>query len=146
MQHHLPVADAFTHVPQKAFSAICEKHLLLQPSDTSNSVLNCQLVASLFMSAEAIPNSFQCDVISVIPNISEEELRQSQRNDPAINEINHQFETDETSLPVIRKEIPQLSILLPELNKPELQNGILYRERKVGEDTQCQLVCTLDVV
>lgn len=72
--------------------------------------------------------------------MSEEELRQSQINDPAINEIIHQLETGETTPPTVRKEIPELSILLRELNKLELQNGILYRKRQIGEEAQYQLV------
>uniref|UniRef100_A0AAZ1XI42 Gypsy retrotransposon integrase-like protein 1 n=1 Tax=Oreochromis aureus TaxID=47969 RepID=A0AAZ1XI42_OREAU len=104
-------------------------------------MLACPLVTSLSMSVDAVPDSFdQCDAFPVIPSLSEEELRQSQRNDPAINEIIHQLETGETSPPTVRNEIPQLSILLRELNKLELQNGILYRKRQVDEDAQYQLV------
>ncbi|CAI5658656.1 unnamed protein product [Oreochromis niloticus] len=132
VQHHLPGTDPFTHVPTQAVSAICEKHLVLQSLDTDHA-LACPLVTSLSMSVDAVPDSFdRCDAFPVIPSLSEEELRQSQTNDPAISEIIHQLETGETSPPTVRNEIPQLSILLRELNKLELQNGILYRKRQVG--------------
>lgn len=141
VQRHLPGTDPFTHVPPHAVSAICEKHLVLQSLDIDHNVFTCPLVTSLSMSANAIPDSFeQCDTFPVIPSMSEEELRQSQRNDPAINEIIHQLETGETCPPIVRQEIPQLSILLRELNKLEFQNGILYRKRQVGEGTQHQLI------
>ncbi|KAJ0064622.1 hypothetical protein NL108_011375 [Boleophthalmus pectinirostris] len=141
VKQHLPGTDPFVQVPPNVVSAICDKHLVLQPLDPDNSVLTCPLVTSLSMSAQAIPNSFdQCDGFPVIQSISEEELKQSQRNDIAIKEIIHQLETGETSPPIVRKEIPQLSIFLRELNKLELQNGILYRKRKVGDEMQCQLV------
>lgn len=139
VQHHLPGTDPFTHVPTQAVSAICEKHLV-QSLDTDHA-LACPLVTSLSTSVDAVPDSFdQCDAFPVIPSLSEEEIRQSQTNDPAISEIIHQLETGETSPPTVRNEIPQLSILLRELNKLELQNGILYRKRQVGEETQYQLV------
>ncbi|XP_039883140.1 uncharacterized protein K02A2.6-like [Simochromis diagramma] len=139
VHHHLPGTDPFTHVPTQAVSAICEKHLV-QSLDTDHA-LACPLVTSLSMSVDAVPDSFDhCDAFPVIPSLSEEEIRQSQTNDPAISEIIHQLETGETSPPTVRNEIPQLSILLRELNKLELQNGILYRKRQVGEETQYQLV------
>lgn len=141
VKHHLPGTDPFVHVPQNAVSAICEKHLVLQSLDTDNNALTCPLVTSLSMSAQAVPDSFdQCNGFPVIPSLSEDDLKQSQRNDPAINEIIHQLETGETIPPNVRKEILHLSILLRELNKLELQNGILYRKRQVGDEMQCQLV------
>lgn len=141
VHHHLPGTDPFTHVPSHAVNAICEKHLVLQPLDTNYDALTCPLVTSLSMSANAIPDSFeQCNGFPLIPSMSEEELRQSQRNDPAIKEIIHQLETGETSPPTVRQEIPQLSIFLRELSKLEFQNGILYRKRQIGDETQYQLV------
>lgn len=133
--------DPFTHVPSCAVNAICEKHLVFQSFDADLYDLTCPLVTSLSMTANAVPDNFdQCSVFPVIPSMSEEELSQSQRSDPAINEIIHQLETGETPSPVVREEIPQLSIFLRELNKLELQNGILYRKRQVGEEIQYQLI------
>lgn len=141
VQHHLPGTGPFIHVPSHAVNAICDKHLVFQSFNADHYDVTCPLVTSLSMTANAVPDSFdQCSAFPVIPSMSEEELSQSQRSDPAINEIIHQLETGETPSPVVRKEIPHLSILLRELNKLELQNGILYRKRQVGEEFQYQII------
>lgn len=141
MQHHLPEFDDFTHVSHNTVRAACEKHLVCPPVNTDENGPSIPLVTSLAMSAKAIPDSFeQYDGFPVISSISEEDMKQKQRADPAINEVICQLETGETSPPAVRRELPELPILLREIKKLELQNEILYRKRQVGEEPHYQLV------
>lgn len=64
----------------------------------------------------------------LIPSFSEEELRQEQRSDPAINQVIVQMETGRTPPPSVKAELPELPLLLRELNRMELWNGLLYRQ------------------
>lgn len=108
-------------------------------NDGSGSIV--PLVTSLAMSAGAVQDSFeQCNGFPTISSISEEELKRKQRADPAIGEIIRQLETGNTPTPTVRRELPELSILLQEISKLELQNGILYRKRRISEETHYQLV------
>ena len=138
---HLPESDKFTRISCKTVSAICEKHLVCPPADANSNDPTSPLVVSLAMSAEAIPDSFgHCDGFPVISSISEEELKQHQRDDPAICEIIHLMETGENPPPAVRKELPDLPIFLREMSKLEMKDDILYRRRRVGEETQYQIV------
>lgn len=140
IQHHLSEFDEAAHISHNAVSAVCEKHLLCPPVNCDAAV-SIPLVTSLTMSANAIPDSFECcSGLPVIPSISEEELQQKQRNDPAIYEIICHLEMGQTPTQVLRREIPELPIYLKELKRLELQTGILYRKRQVGDDIQLQIV------
>ncbi|KAK0139814.1 hypothetical protein N1851_023257 [Merluccius polli] len=67
---------------------------------------------------KAVPDSFEhCDGFPVISSISEEDLKQQQRADPAICEILRLMETGETPPPAVKKELPELPIFLREMNK-----------------------------
>lgn len=108
-------------------------------NDGSGSIV--PLVTSFAMSAGAVQDSFeQCNGFPTISSISEEELKRKQRADPAIGEIIRQLETGNTPTSTVRRELPELSILLQEVSKLELQNGILYRKRQISEETHYQLV------
>ena len=138
---HLPESDEFTRISCKTVSAICEKHLVCPPADANSNDPISPLIVSLAMSAEAIPDRFEhCDGFPVISSISEEDLKQQQRADPAICEIIRLMETGESPPPAVKKELPDLPIFLRELNKLELKNNILYRKRQVVERTQYQIV------
>lgn len=141
LKNHSPVSDDVVHVSCNVVSAVCEKHLVCPSVDNDEHDPIVPLVTSLAMSAEAVPDSFeQCDGLPTISSISEEELKQKQRADSAIGEIIHQLQTGDTAPPTVRRELPELSILLREMNKLELQNEILYRKRRVSEKTHYQLV------
>lgn len=87
IHHHLPESDDFTHISHNVVSAVCEKHLICPPVNTNEND-PIPFVTSLAMSAKAIPDSFeQCDGFPVISSISEEDLKQKQRADPAICEV-----------------------------------------------------------
>ena len=136
---HLP-EDEVTRISSTTVNAVCERHLVYPPVDShKNGPIN-PLVASLAMMAKAVPDSFEhCDGFPVISSISEEDLKQ-QRADPAIWEILSLMDTGETPPPAVKKELPELPMLLREMNKLELKDEILLRKRQVGEETQYQIV------
>uniref|UniRef100_A0A1A8PLB6 Gypsy retrotransposon integrase-like protein 1 n=2 Tax=Nothobranchius rachovii TaxID=451742 RepID=A0A1A8PLB6_9TELE len=112
VKHHLPGTDPGVSVSYDVVSAICEKHIISQPLGSDDSASTCPFVTSLSMSTQAIPDSFeQCGSFPTVPSISEEELRQSQRNDPAIREIITRLETDRT-LDLVRTRFfwPKMSL------------------------------------
>ncbi|XP_027895131.1 uncharacterized protein LOC114158020 isoform X1 [Xiphophorus couchianus] len=101
------------------------------------------LVESLTHQSTAIPDCFQQEQVDGSPlvhSFSEEELRQKQTLDPAINAVIVLLETGETPCPSLRLELPELPLLLRELSRLEIQNGILYRKRKDGPNVSYQLV------
>lgn len=67
-------------------------------------------------------------------------MREKQSNDPVIREVLLQFETGQSPAPSLRTELPELALLLRELNRLELKNGVLYRRRQDGPNTVFQLV------
>uniref|UniRef100_A0A3B1JQK1 Gypsy retrotransposon integrase-like protein 1 n=2 Tax=Astyanax mexicanus TaxID=7994 RepID=A0A3B1JQK1_ASTMX len=141
IHHHLPESDEFTRLSTKTVSAVCEKHLVCPPVRTSERSPITPLVTSLAMTATAIPASLEsCDGFPVIPSVSEEDLRQQQKADPAICEILHLMETGETPSPAVKRELPDLPIYLREVNKLEMRDDILYRKRQGCDETHYQIV------
>ncbi|KAJ8346440.1 hypothetical protein SKAU_G00278410 [Synaphobranchus kaupii] len=63
-----------------------------------------------------------------------------QRADTCICEVLRQIESGEKPPPSLRKELPELCLLLREWNRLEVLNGILYRKRQEGAQTHYQLV------
>ncbi len=141
LYHSPETANSFS-VSMDAIQAVCEKHSLCQAGDS-----NCiTLVESLSMSPNAIPEDYeQMEGLSIVPCMSEQELKEKQRNDPAMQEIILQLESGCTVLPVLRRELPELPFLLREWKRLELKDGILYRKRAVGDCTTYQLVLPPDL-
>lgn len=140
--YHLSDADT---VPQEVVQAICDRHMVTSVMDVDDGspIPSLTLVESLSHQPMAIPNCFQeekVDGFPFIPSISEEELKQKQRADPAINQVIVQLETGTTPPPCVRAELPELPLLLRELNRLELRNGVLYRRRQDGPNIIAQLV------
>ncbi|KAL6476237.1 hypothetical protein MHYP_G00147360 [Metynnis hypsauchen] len=141
VHHHLPESDEFIRLSTKTVSAVCEKHLVCPPVGTSERSPIIPLVTSLAMTATAIPESWEsCDGFPVISSVSEEDLRQRQKADPAISEILHLMETGGTPSPAVRRELPDLPIYLREMNKLELRDDILYRKRQICDEIHYQIV------
>lgn len=140
--YHSPEMANSISVSMDAIQAVCEKHSLHQAGGS-----NCiTLVESLSMSPDAIPEDYeQMEGSSVVPCMSEQELKEKQRNDPAMWEIIIQLESGYTVLPVLRRELPELPFLLREWKRLELKDGILYRKRANGDCTTYQLVLPLDL-
>lgn len=98
------------------------------------------------MSPDAIPETYEClEVRPVVPQLTVQELKDKQRADKAIQEVILQLESGKSSLPVLRKELPELPFLLREWKKLELRDGILYRKRVVGDHIIYQLVLPKDL-
>lgn len=143
--YHLSDADAPHTVPQEVIQAICDRHMVTSvggaKAEGSSPALT--LVESLALQPTAIPDCFQEEQVEgfpFVPSFSEEELRKKQRLDPAINEVIVQMETGKTPPPTLKAELPELPLLLRELNRLELRNGVLYRQRQDGPDITFQLV------
>lgn len=123
-------------------SAICHRCLVTsQPSSVAGSPI--ALVESLSLSAKAVPDCYASEDLHglpVVPSLSHLDLKGEQRADPVIREVIHQMETGEKVPPTARQELPDLVLLLRELNRLELQEDILYRRRQDGEQVLFQLV------
>lgn len=106
--YHSPEAANSTLVSIDVIQAICDKHSLCQAGD--NSCIT--LVESLSMCPEAIPEDYeQMEGSSVVPCMSEQELKEKQRNDPAMREVILHLESGDTVLPAWH-ELPELPFLL----------------------------------
>lgn len=98
------------------------------------------------MCPESIPEEYEkMEGSLVVPCMSEQELREKQRNGPALREIIIQLKSGEHVLPALRHEFPELPFLLRQWRKLELKNGILYRKRTLGDSTTYQLVLPFDL-
>ncbi len=144
-KRHLSEAD-YAHLDENTIKAICEKHLVRQvinnhSGETSPSTT---LVVSLAHHPKALPQSFeeedQLGGLPVIPSLSPAELRDKQNADPCIREVLRQVELEEKPPPSLRKELPELGLLLREWSKLTVLNGVLYRKRQEGAQTHYQLV------
>ncbi|KAJ8002805.1 hypothetical protein DPEC_G00162790 [Dallia pectoralis] len=102
------------------------------------------LVESLAISGDAVPDSFEREDelggLPIVPHLSEADLRDKQRADQCIEHVISQIERGETPPPTVRAVLPDLPLLLRELTRLELRNGILYRTRQDEGHTQYQLV------
>lgn len=143
--YHLSDVDSPDTVPQEVVQAICDRHVVTSVREANDKSPNpgLTLVESLSHQLTAIPDCYQEEEVEgfpLIPSLSEEELRQKQRSDPAINQVIAQMETGRTPPPSVRAELPELPLLLRELNRMELRNGVLYRQRQDGPNIVFQLV------
>ncbi|KAK7881963.1 hypothetical protein WMY93_028137 [Mugilogobius chulae] len=136
-------------IAPEVVAAICHSCLVRTCSLSGSSDLHpFTLVESLSLSASCIPDCYIDESqhgLPVIPSFSLEELRTKQRSDPSIREVIHQLETGERVPPTARQELPELALLLRELNRLELRDDLLYRKRQEGEDVQFQLVLPEDL-
>uniref|UniRef100_A0A3P8S9L5 ribonuclease H n=1 Tax=Amphiprion percula TaxID=161767 RepID=A0A3P8S9L5_AMPPE len=132
-QHLADISDA--EISSAVVDAICQSCFVRSLVDTT-------LVESLSVTVDSIPELFNEDShgLPVVPVLSHADLQDKQRADPGLREIIHQLETGEKVPPTVRCEIPELPLLLRELNKLELLNGVLYRKRNENEHLSFQLV------
>lgn len=143
--HHSSDVTSSHTIPQDVIQAIYDRHIVTNPEgdDAEPPGPGLALVESLAHHPTAIPESFQqeeVDGFPLIPSLSEDELKEKQRSDPAIEEVIAQIETGQTPPPTLRAELPELPLLLGEFNRLELQNGVLYRRKQDGPRTTFQLV------
>ncbi|KAK7933739.1 hypothetical protein WMY93_004635 [Mugilogobius chulae] len=141
-------ADALSRRPHQQPSDVhgqkeWDMRLLRASSPDDHPETYTALVESLSMSVAAIPDSYASEShhgLPVVPSLSHDELREKQRADANLRDVIHQLETGETVPPTLRKELPEVSLLLRELTRLELQDDLLYRRRQDGENVLFQLV------
>nr|XP_020453624.1 uncharacterized protein LOC109958967 [Monopterus albus] len=143
--YHLSEDDTSNTIPQSVVQAICDRHLVtvVENENVRGSGLGLPLVESLAHQSTAIPDSLEEELMDGFPLIvpfSKEELRQQQRIDPAISQVIVQLETNQSPPPSLKAEFPELPLLLRELNRLELQDGVLYRRRQNRANITFQLV------
>lgn len=145
-QRHLSEPDHSDLMAESTVKAICEKHLVhhLVDSDPAESLPSTALVMSLAHHPMAIPASFEEEDhlggSSVIPHLTAAELMEKQRADTCIRAVIDQMESGEKPPPSLRKELPDLCLMLREWNRLELLDGVLYRKRQEGAQLSYQLV------
>ena len=76
----------------------------------------------------------------MVPSLSLFVIKEKQRSDPVLREVIHQLEMGEKVPPTARTELPDLTLLLHEINCLEIHDGVLYRKRQDGERLCFQLV------
>lgn len=139
---HLSDPDNIDAVDQAVIQAICERQLVY--SDSLNIHGGATLVETLTTSTRAVPNSYgkedQFGGLPAIPHLTEVELANKQRADQCLRHVILQLECGEKPPPTLRSELPELPLLLRELQRLELRNNVLYRRRQVGPQTSYQLV------
>lgn len=122
---------------QEVVKAICEKHVAMMQS-------NFALVESLALNPCAIPDELTEEQslvgCSILPQLSNVEIAETQRADQILAAVINQLETGEKPSPTLRQELPDIHLLLREWKKLELRDNILYRRRQGGDQTYYQLV------
>ncbi|KAJ8286180.1 hypothetical protein GJAV_G00035430 [Gymnothorax javanicus] len=149
-KHHLSDPDNIDAVDQEVIHAICERQLVYCANDGDlNNDRSISLVESLAISGDAVPDSFGREEkhggLPIIPHLSEADLRDKQRADQCIRHVISQIERGEKSPPTLRKELPDVPLLLREWNRLTLRNDILYRTRQKEGTTLYQLVLPEDL-
>ncbi|KAL0172982.1 hypothetical protein M9458_033293, partial [Cirrhinus mrigala] len=146
-QDHLSDPMNVNVVDHSVVKAICERQFIYSvcPDDKREGGTDCvALVETLTMSPSAVPNSYgqeeQFGSLPTVPHLSEAEIAAKQRADQCIKHVISQIEHGDTPPPTLRNQLPDLPLLLRELNRFELHNDILFRQRQVGSQTTYQLV------
>lgn len=138
---HISDPDNINAVDQAVVTAICERHLVC--SDCSDAQGGTALVETLTTSTRAVPEIYgkgQFGKPSAIPHLTDVELASKQRTDQCLKHVIHQLEGGEKPPPTLRKELPELPLLLRELPRLMFIGNVLYRRRQIGPETSYQLV------
>lgn len=141
VERHLVDKDTTELINHDVLQAICQSHLIKNIDD--NKDCGFTLVESLTISTEAIPDIYGAEDehgLPTVPALSKTELKEKQRTDMTIREIISQLETGQTPPPTLREELPDLPLLLRELNRLVLYDEVLYRKRQDGDQVTYQLV------
>uniref|UniRef100_A0A3B3BNF8 Gypsy retrotransposon integrase-like protein 1 n=1 Tax=Oryzias melastigma TaxID=30732 RepID=A0A3B3BNF8_ORYME len=100
------------------------------------------LVLSISHTVNGLPDEFiNNPIISVaLPRYSKSDLAAKQRADPVIQHVIAQVECGDTPPPMAKAQLPDLPLLLREVNKMELLNTLLVRRRQIRGVVTYQLV------
>ncbi|XP_076745452.1 retrovirus-related Pol polyprotein from transposon opus [Maylandia zebra] len=146
-QDHLCDPDNINAVNQSVVKAICERQFTysVSPDNEREADADCvALVEVLAVSPSAVPDSYgqeeQFGGLPTIPHLTEAELADEQRADQCIKHVISQIEYGDTPPPTVRTQLPELPLLLRELNRLELRNNVLYRRRQERSQKTYQLV------
>lgn len=129
--HHLAPVDVV--------QATCQYHIIIQ---NEADLPPCH-IESLAVHPDAIPSLFEDDdkIIcnpSTVPKYSEAEMAGLQRADPTIGVVIQLYETGNSALTDIKS--PELLLMLKEMSRFEMRDGVLFRKRTNGNKTTYQLV------
>ncbi|CAL9683895.1 unnamed protein product [Knipowitschia caucasica] len=138
-EQHLETPNVIT-IDQHTVQAITDRQLICSAPDSFSDHVT---IHSLSMSADSLPDSFTADeqfASNLVPLLSPSEIADRQRADPVLRHVIAQLETGESPPPSLREILPELPLLLRDLNRMELQNNVLVRRRQIGTRLQHQLV------
>ncbi len=144
--HHLSESEQPTVLPA-AVKALCERHQVYQSCDDSD--LSCfqpTVFESLCINASAVPLEFQQEDahgFPILPQISEEELKERQRADPELKEVIKYLESGQK--PEGKVEPVEVALWLREWNRLEFKNGVLFRRRQDQGGVLYQLALPVDL-
>lgn len=127
-------------IDQQTIQAISDRHLCCSPTNCESTSAR---VLSLSAQVGSIPDSFVNDdqfASPVLLQFSHSEIASKQRADPVLQHVIAQLERGESPPPTLREQLPDLPLLLREVNKMELRNTLLVRRRQVGNEQSYQLV------
>lgn len=131
--HHLTSVDVV--------KATCQYHTVLQDDPLSSPCL----IESLAIHPDAIPAAFEDEEgssqgLSTIPKYSDSELARLQQTDHVISSVIKLLESGEPVPTRLKQELPELPLILREMSRLELKDGLLYRRRQCDNKPLYQLV------
>uniref|UniRef100_A0A3B3DXT9 Gypsy retrotransposon integrase-like protein 1 n=1 Tax=Oryzias melastigma TaxID=30732 RepID=A0A3B3DXT9_ORYME len=147
VKRHLTDTETLEEADEDVVNAMCQPHFI-KSSDSFLGGSRLNLVETLTVSADVIPDHYAHEDqqgLPVIPTFSHAELKEKQRADPSIREVIAQLEIGEKPPPTVRKELPELPLLLREWNRLELHDEVLYRRIQDFNLTTYQLVLPEDL-
>lgn len=132
--HHLAPVDVV--------KATCQYHIVVQEEEPLQS--SC-FIESLAIHPDAIPAAYEeedgsSDSLCTVPKYSEAELATLQQADPVICTVIKFLESGEPVPDSLKSELPELPLILREISRLELKDGLLYRKRQCDNTTVYQLV------
>lgn len=144
IMYHLSQPDNIVAVDQSVVQAICERQLVYCTNDGMGIDGTISLVEGLAISADTVPESVEQENESmglpIVPHLLGTDLKDKQRTDQSIRHVISQIECGEKPPPAVRTELPDLPLLLRELNRLRLRDGILHKIRQEEGHSQYQLV------
>ncbi|KAK7906944.1 hypothetical protein WMY93_015556 [Mugilogobius chulae] len=130
-------------IDQHSVQAVCDRQLVYSSPDKDQITA---FVQALSISADSLPDSFVNDLqfsSPTMPTLSDAEIAAKQRADPVIQHVLAQLERGDTPPPSVREQLPDLPLLLRELQRLELHNDVLVRRRNVNVPTPNQRAKTV---
>ncbi|KAK2879333.1 hypothetical protein Q8A73_005096 [Channa argus] len=126
--------------PAEVVKVTCQYHTVAQDE---LSPAPC-LIESLAVHPDAVPAGFEkegsSNGLSTIPKYSSTELAKLQRADPEISAVIKLIEAGESKSTSSKQEPIGLRLMLKEMSRFELKNGLLYRKRQCNDQLMYQLV------